>query len=57
MANCSLFFCPGKEAAMVNIVSAAADPLYVLPLWNFDCGMDCCQLNINMRRKSFTVKS
>ena len=31
------FFCPGKEAAMWIIVSAAADPLYVIPMWIFDC--------------------
>ena len=31
------FFCPGKDAAMVIIVSAAADPFCVIPMWNFDC--------------------
>ena len=30
-------FCPGQEAALVIIVSAAADPLYVIPMWIFDC--------------------
>ena len=29
------FCCPNKEAAMGNIVSAAADPLYCIPIWNF----------------------
>ena len=29
-------YCPGKEAALGSIVSAAADPLYHIPKWNFD---------------------
>ena len=34
-------YCPGEEA-MVSIVSAAADPLYRIPMWIFDCVLDKC---------------
>ena len=36
----SKFYCPGKEAALGIIVSAAADPLYRIPMWIFDCVLD-----------------
>ena len=35
----NLSYCPGKEAALGIIVSAAADPLYRIPLWIFDCAI------------------
>ena len=34
------FNCPGKDAAPGIIVSAAADPLYVIPMGIFDCVID-----------------
>ena len=41
ISNSVINFCPGKEAALVIIVSAAADPLYHIPLGSFACVIDC----------------
>ena len=34
------FYCPNR-GALVIIVSAAADPLYRIPMWSFDCVLEC----------------
>ena len=41
--------CPGKEAAMGIIVSAAADPLYRIPVWSIYCVLsNCCWPVLNL---------